>query len=579
MMEFREVVPRLANYYGRGLLVPFIGLGMSRPACSDWKGFVDSLASRAFGNVEEETSGQDLPRVADRAVRRLLASGELVDACKEALRGQSCEDPIQTRTLADLYWPLVITTNYDDWYPAYVSEFERRKRGVGFKQGEVLDILGRGQGDCEKVIRSLETFSNKRILWAIQGFLGGQAVRNGYCLEKLLRESRRRELASQIVVGHGHYQRAINHSRHFRRAFAQVFRTRSLLFLGSGLAEDYTVNLLGEVLEQYGANTYPHFLVKLEPSPAEVEFLETRLNVNVIPIQEYSQLPALLEQLGIEVRERQTTRSWSFHRRERSTVTIAERRIPEVGEIEAKDAWIAVSVGRSDANAPLPGSQARSVLASFGLGSVRPVAGYATLYELDADGRVIGVAARSDGDTRHLSSISSAMIELIGYVESQRVSEKACLHIGLLAAGPKRAWNPTFSLVQMLRGLRGAPSSIEVKIYIVDPSVRAVLRSGALRVEELLECSDMRIWLEVEFSDEQRESHLLLREEASLVQDLLGFEDSFGEGWTFEVFPSPSASFAAEEYSDIRTRTLEQVGVVPGSRVVLRGPVGEGEGE
>ena len=45
---------------------------------------------------------------------------------------------------------------------------------------------------------------------------------------------RAHELAGQVVAGHQQYQNAINAHAHFRRAFAEVFRRRSLLFLGSG---------------------------------------------------------------------------------------------------------------------------------------------------------------------------------------------------------------------------------------------------------------------------------------------------------------------------------------------------------
>ena len=47
------------------------------------------------------------------------------------------------------------------------------------------------------------------------------------------------QFEAELVVRHAEYRRAANRVPHFRRRFAELFRTRSLLFLGSGLAEPY----------------------------------------------------------------------------------------------------------------------------------------------------------------------------------------------------------------------------------------------------------------------------------------------------------------------------------------------------
>ena len=45
-------------------------------------------------------------------------------------------------------------------------------------------------------------------------------------------------------MGHDEYRRVTYRDIHFRRAFAEVFRHRSLLFLGSGIRETYLQELL-----------------------------------------------------------------------------------------------------------------------------------------------------------------------------------------------------------------------------------------------------------------------------------------------------------------------------------------------
>ena len=43
----KTILPRLISTYEAGRLVPFIGLGMSRRACSDWPSFIGGLESAA----------------------------------------------------------------------------------------------------------------------------------------------------------------------------------------------------------------------------------------------------------------------------------------------------------------------------------------------------------------------------------------------------------------------------------------------------------------------------------------------------------------------------------------------------
>ncbi len=116
--------------------------------------------------------------------------------------------------------------------------------------------------------------------------------------------SQRRELVNQVVVGHQQYQRVINSEGHFRRAFAEVFRRRSLLFIGSGLLEDYLVNLFGEIIHYHGPGPYPHFAL-LSGSEAErfdPWFLENRLGVVPVFYKSHTDLPGFLDELASALR-------------------------------------------------------------------------------------------------------------------------------------------------------------------------------------------------------------------------------------------------------------------------------------
>ena len=156
-----------------------------------------------------------------------------------------------------------------------------------------MRILGRGPADCHEVLESL-TRSTGPILWAVQGFLGGQAGQSD-----LIPKHKAEELAGQVVVGHYHYQRVINTEPHFRRAFADVFRRLSSLFLGSGLKEDYLVNLFGEYPSTLGAGSLPHYAMFTEKeAEGHADFLQSRLNVTPIVYKDHTALPEFLKLLA-----------------------------------------------------------------------------------------------------------------------------------------------------------------------------------------------------------------------------------------------------------------------------------------
>lgn len=67
------------------------------------------------------------------------------------------------------------------------------------------------------------------ILWALQGYLGGQSDKRFSPARDANNSARR--LEREIVVGHRHYQQVINTEPTFRRVFAEVLRRRSMLFL------------------------------------------------------------------------------------------------------------------------------------------------------------------------------------------------------------------------------------------------------------------------------------------------------------------------------------------------------------
>ncbi len=163
------ILPRLAATYESGRLVPFIGSGMSVPVCTDWWEFIRRLEVAATRKevrpLAKDIQRDELIRRANEAVRSLKArqTGAFESAVKKALlRGTGTPSlPAQTLALAKLRWSLVLSTNYDNCYPAALRQ-EAPDRP--------LAVVGRGLEDCQRVLNSLSV-AGRSLLWALQGYL------------------------------------------------------------------------------------------------------------------------------------------------------------------------------------------------------------------------------------------------------------------------------------------------------------------------------------------------------------------------------------------------------------------------
>jgi len=545
-MEFEDILPHLASTWRRGLLVPFIGSGMSAPSCTGWLDMLVGLAREGSvelpGNVKQYVEGKsprepetpELYRLADKAMMGLASfdADQRAQAFRKALNAKgapagTCAIPPQTEALARCYWPLVLTTNYDDLYivsrmrqSSAAARVGTPRRGTGERtekrdETDVPEVLGRGVEDCHKVLRSLDA-PTRPILWALQGFLGGQAELPEKLDEELIiDEPRRRLLAAEVVAGHQQYQRAINAHPHFRRAFAEVFSRRSLLFLGSGLVEDYLVNLFGEIAHHYGPGPHPHFALfareSYEKSGRELpdaRFLQTRLGITPVFYEKYSELPGLLSRLADAVWGRP-------HALPASTRPVAwlpdelgfrlvdgldkpsidtpntpspEHAYPPAGEPRrfrlryaplpvpdpARGECVIVSAGRNADNTPDLGRQGKNLLKGAELAKRIPSADpsqwtasepeHALAYRF-GDSAIFALAARlpqtaplptpthpSDPkDSRDLGVIVDAVVRALELANDARFHH---VHLGPVASGQYRLWSPLHPFVQTLTGIR-----------------------------------------------------------------------------------------------------------------------------
>ncbi len=436
-----EMIDRASVLWRSRQLVPFIGSGMSRMTCTDWAAFVQRLEKEAglqgAGGAADANAAGALVRRADRAVQALAFQDKLSAACRSALfEGKDQTVPEQTAALAKLSWPLVISTNYDDLFVKASNRAAppiKRPPNVKPEDGKVL-VFGRGVEDCRAVLGGLDVPA-RPALWAIQGFLGECGPGH-----------RKTELARQVVVGHHQYQRVMNDDRLFRRAFAEVFRRRSFLFLGSGLQEDYFVNLFGEILHGFGPGPHPHFALMKE-GEADPLFLLTRLNVNLVTYKDHADLPNFLNNLVTKIGEKKG----GAHR---GTQTAATYALPNGRSLTLKSqelpvdssggrSWRVASLGREGKRTYSGGTARRLLGQDVGNHAFLPMPNHENVFSC-RDASIVGVTPVHQG-SRDVRGIRNVMGELLSAAEAQNIS---LVQLPLLAAGSASTWHRTFCLVQ-----------------------------------------------------------------------------------------------------------------------------------
>jgi hypothetical protein len=519
MRDFAEVLPSLRAARRAGRLVPFLGAGISRPQCRGWPDFIQTLY-RIFNEASATAVRSDDPeglyRAADRVAAwlRLRSSKDRQDILRRALHDRTPpEPPEQAQALASFAWPLILTTNYDEVIPlAY------QRNAIGMEERSLL-LLGRSHEDCAQVVRSLDTLEAP-IVWYLQGYVGGAQSRPS--------------LLDEVVIGHQQYQEAINASTSFRRAFSEIYRRRSLLFIGSGLAESYFINLISETLLSLGPSTQPHYALFCDEDSngrLDPEFLAVRLGITPVRYgATHGELSCALRDVAADaattVRGLRvpglTSVSYAIPRgrpHEASTleVDILNRLLPAPPE----GACVILSVGRDRRNGrfkPGRGTQAISFLDAYR--GVRdghrydeidvPGLPQGRMWRVQLDGEptpVFLLAAREiddshDDEARSLASITEATRQALRQVEALGYTRAL---MGLLAAGPSRSDSASYCLVAQISGIRsftaeemtGGPGLRSVGIHVLDDDAWSDLMQGRIPVLDLLTSQLARVLVRV----------------------------------------------------------------------------------
>jgi hypothetical protein len=370
-------------------------------------------------------------------------------------------------------------------------------------------------------------------------------------------------LLDEVVVGHQQYQHAINSSQSFRRAFSEVFRRRSLLFVGSGLAESYFVNLIAETLLSLGPSTHPHFALfsHEELKRVDADFLSVRLGITPICYgTDYADLPGALERLAAAVRPAGASGHGAGAGAPR--MSGANFNIPRAGggftpadlsvalrfgrvAPPASDACVVLSVGRDrrgECLIPGIGQQAHSFLQDYEASGALGACTYKDVPELE-QGRMFRVhhsgqpapifllAAREideqpDYEARSLASITEATVEALGVVEQAGFTR---VSMGLMAAGPERRDAAPYCLVAQLSGVRdfaatrpkGTPGLASVSIDVLDDEAWSALMQGRIPVIDLLSSRLARVLVRVANGEGHVEEYAVSVPHGATVGDVL----------------------------------------------------------
>ena len=564
-----------------GKLVPFVGAGLSRPLCRGWTQFLDALNGELGfkGGTVAGRSPDQLYRIADRAASalRLRSVADRSSIIRRALTAsdQAAQPPPQAVALARGHWPLVISTNYDDVF-----------RAARAPDRAPMEVRGRGPQDCEFVVRSMDSI-HLPILWCIQGFVGGPLPpRPDHGPPPPASPA---ALLDQIVIGHHQYQLAANQSPAFRRAFAEVYRRRSLVFVGSGLAESYFVNLISEVVLNFGPNLHSHFALfsaaEMKRSQIDPDFLQMRLGVTAVVYgQTHAALPPALDRLCAPLWKEPSGPASTLQARVPRPLALSfEAPRPSVGEKGATEvslrfaplgkpapgecAVLSVGLRRNGGGplAPLNGEMVRSFLREhYGLdcdaGALPPQAAWSPvaprLYRLKVAGedRPVFAAAARRPDDRHpdrrdLPAITETTEDALAWIEA--LGEFRALRMGVLGAGDMDFANPIFCFIAQFSGVRRflarpCPSAQPlqlIEIGIIDPRIITPVVEGRMPARELLASDLVRVFVRVADTAARWEGFTERVPASSKVGDVLRAYNVVDEPFRVVAQPLPYPGF------------------------------------
>lgn len=564
-ISFEEALPRLVSTYNKGRLVPFTGSGISAPSIPTWQEFISRLSSLA---------GIELKKKEKQTAAELIANSELVvaklirqDKSKfnelvvKSLSPDLSKYPTpQCNWLSKIWWPLILSTNYDTMF---TEAYEHHHDKI---DGPQISVFGRSQIDCHSLLTMLQAPAGSAY-WALQGYFGESI--------------NKKNLHEEIVVGHRQYRNVTYNNQIFRSVFAEVFRNYSFFFIGSGLSEEYFTGLFGEVLEKFGNNPHTHCALfrekDIESGAVDHQFLHTRLNTVAVYYKgDYPDLAGYLKMFHGAINGKSSklynlgfaSKSFSAlnYKTEPAELEIVAGKMPfpENGECTV------FSIGYQFNDTNLSGRM-KDFLKHYETRlklkeSDKKRIGKTSLWQMGKSD-IYGAAARdmagdkSSRDARDLRRVKDTFVEALKCLAPKYKT----INIMALASGQLRKFPGMFSLIQMIRGYKKfvAQKAIgcKVRIFVEDPKVLYYMRKNPLEIEELLNCDDMRITVEIHNNHEIERFQAFFYPDIKL-KDVSTYYSVSNEYWSVTVLPTP---FKDQQIDPEADEKLEDIGLIPGS--------------
>lgn len=602
-MQTSESLDLLASLYDRGLLVPFIGSGMSAGPCVLWNQLIDRLEQAAGMPKSLSPAGDPAERA--EAVMQVLRRrrAEVAQDIRAAVYCASQrEAPTHCDALARLRWPLICTTNYDDVYlRASLVQAAQAQRGKAPR------VLGRSEAHCREVLRHL-ALPMGEIVWALQGLLAPEPFAvprepNGKThldIQEAVQESG--DLSQEIVLGHLEYRRASHRQPHFRRCFAEVFRARSFLFLGSGLTEPYFRGLFDEVLELVGPPAVPHFALVAGGSLDET-FLRRQYHIHCIAYDRpegdsrHQAVGQFIDALaGCIHGPRVKTHIWGWQlpraqpgmpgpegaapRVDLPDFSIVQGDAPLSKSLLAAGEMVGISCGRKHAKPggeliASPGLRTKTLLAKELDERPTWLGDHLVQWE-DSQSWLCGIVARDPGvaSSREARSPDAVRQAFTCFLALAHGAGKSQVHVQHLSAGELKTFDGWISIVQMARAYgawrRSTPQArLRVRMYVRDVEALALLRGNHLSLAD--ELSDMPMRLHVEEIDAAAgvHRHQVLVMQAATLGALLRQLGMAGTNPRLHAVPQPGKTPRRVLLNSVSHQSLGSFGLVSGSTLVI----------
>jgi len=584
--------------YDRGRLVPFIGSGMSRPLCTDWRGFVAGLERKAGIRIHPHSRHHATEKLTERALDALqLLRQRGVPVSQAISESIYCRDvasiPENTLALAETYWGLVCTTNYDDVYlraRASVWRDQKEREGktdINARQWPSIRVLGRSEDDCRFVLQNL-AFPVQQCLWALQGFLAPTTEDSRRIVDATLQPPDL--LESELVVGHSEYRKVSYRAPHFRRAFAELYRTRTFLFLGSGLTEEYFRALFDEIIELSGPPIRPHHAF-IEEGTLDADFMQREYHIicHCYPARKHETVTQWLRLLSKYLQgSRVRGAEWCFRSSGAKPLGSAcvEREfrvstadVPRQAQVPGNEA-VAISLGRKGAGSsqmvPLASGRGRRMVGVDEQAEPIWEKDYIVRWKGEGLDRSFGIVARALGgagrQSREIGAISKSFLAFLKFAGQ---SGFKAVHVQLLAAGGKRAFAAWVSLVQMARAYgewlqqaSEADSLLRVHVYVSHPGVIALLQGGFIDLTESLENGALRLTMVVLYAEGAgTRNHELVHPDAALGT-LKELQEAGESAWA-EAIPKPRLNAQPMLSNKAARMSFRDFGLVSGSTLLI----------